>query len=147
MIDIFIDNRQEDLEITENEVELVSKLFEFAVNYLDEKDRVEVSLSFVGDEEIRALNAEYRGIDKITDVLSFPLFSSFDGVKQLGDVVINTGQLKKQAEEFGHSYRRELTYLSLHSLLHLYGFDHEGEEDKKVMRKLEEDILLAFEGE
>lgn len=147
MIEIYFDNRQKELTISEEEMILLRDLFEFSIKYLKEENQVELSLSFVDAEEIQRLNSEYRGIDRVTDVLSFPLNESFSGLKQLGDIVINTDQLKIQAQEFGHSYRRELTYLSLHSLLHLYGYDHENEEDKEVMRKLEEDILGAFEGE
>lgn len=147
MIEFFIDDRQEGMKISEEDIKLIKELFEFSIDFLGEKERVEVSLSFVDDLEIQSLNAEYRGYNQVTDVLSFPLFSSFAGIKQLGDIVINTAQLKRQAEDFGHSYRRELTYLSLHSLLHLYGYDHEDDMDKKNMRQIEEDILKAFEGE
>lgn len=147
MIDLFVDNRQKDLTIKEEEIKLIENLFSFALSYMKEEDRVELSLSFVDDDEIQSLNKSFRGVDRVTDVLSFPLFTSFGGLKQLGDIVINTKQLKRQAEEFGHTYRRELTYLSLHSLLHLYGYDHEMEDEKRIMRDLEEKILKSFEGD
>ncbi|NLY08651.1 MAG: rRNA maturation RNase YbeY [Tissierellia bacterium] len=102
----------------------------------------EVSISFVGDEEIRELNNEYREKDSVTDVLSFPMEMDFP-IKPmpLGDVVINLDRAKQQAEEYGHSVKRELIYLLVHSILHLNGFDHEDEEDKAEMRLSEEAIM------
>lgn len=115
----------------------------------------EAELSFADEEEIRTLNREYRGVDAVTDVLSFPalegkdgkiLFSDFDrnpetGKLMLGDVVLCKARAAEQAEEYGHSLEREIGYLELHSLLHLVGFDHENEEDRRVMRETEEKIL------
>ncbi|MCD1146863.1 rRNA maturation RNase YbeY [Peptoniphilus sp. KCTC 25270] len=145
MIDFYIDDRQVDFPVTEKEIEFTKNLLTFGIEYLDKTEQIEVSVSFVDDEEIQQLNREYRGIDKVTDVLSFPLCEEYDGRKQLGDIVVNTKQLERQAKEFGHSYRRELMYLVIHSLLHLYGYDHMEEEDKKVMRQLEEEIIEQFE--
>ena len=99
---------------------------------------VEVSVSFVGDDEIRDLNRDYRGVDKSTDVLSFPMDDEFiiDN-RILGDVIINTRRVMEQAEELGHSNERELSYLTVHSILHLLGYDHMEDEDKKEMRERE----------
>ena len=108
---------------------------------------MEVSVSFVDGEEIRALNRDYRGVDRVTDVLSFPMDMAFDDYRNLGDVIINTEKVKEQAEEFGHSYRRELTYLTVHSLLHLVGYDHMEDDEKRIMREREEELLAAFERE
>lgn len=116
---------------------------------------VEISLSFVSLDEIHTLNREYRGVDRPTDVLSFPMFGSIEELEAacalqngekgqevpLGDVVICMDKIKEQAEEFGHSTERETVYLFTHSVLHLLGYDHETEEDKRVMRAREEEIM------
>ena len=106
-------------------------------------DGVEISVTFVSDEEIRELNSEYRGIDKSTDVLSFPQFEDAsdipaDGPVILGDVVISMDRVRAQADEFGHSEEREAVYLFTHSILHLLGYDHMEEGEKKEMRAAEE---------
>ncbi len=111
-----------------------------------EPDRFAVSVSFVSSEEIRELNALYRGVDRTTDVLSFPQYDGIGdlpptGKVLLGDVVICTEQALLQADEFGHSPERELTYLFVHSILHLLGFDHGTEDEKAGMREKEEAIL------
>ena len=101
-------------------------------------ENVEVSVSFVGDDEIRDLNRDYRGVDKSTDVLSFPMDDEFIIESRiLGDVIINTRRVLEQAEELGHSKERELSYLTVHSILHLLGYDHMEDEDKKEMRERE----------
>lgn len=109
-------------------------------------DRVEVSLSFVSEDEIRELNRNFRGIDKPTDVLSFPQFEPDETVPEegpifLGDVVICSDVCKRQALEYGHSENREFTYLFVHSILHLLGYDHMDEGERHRMRKREDNIL------
>ena len=116
----------------------------------------EVSVLVCGDAEIRAVNAEFRGVDASTDVLSFPVFDfasgDFDvddgeidldsGLLPLGDIVLNAPQLDKQAAEFGQSRERETAYLVIHSVLHLLGYDHLDEaEQKREMRAREKKIL------
>lgn len=106
----------------------------------------ELSISILNDEEIREINRVHRGIDKSTDVLSFPQYTNIQEAKEapflvLGDIVLNIDQMKRQAEEFGHSNEREITYLTIHSLYHLLGFDHEDENSKKIMRTKEESAL------
>ncbi len=110
-------------------------------------DRCEVSVTFVEPEEIRRLNREYRNVDRVTDVLSFPQFADLEeevpevGEICLGDVVICKDRAAEQAEEFGHSFEREIIYLFVHSILHLLGYDHEEEDDKKQMRAREEAVM------
>lgn len=109
----------------------------------------ELSISFVDSDEIRELNHAYRGKDEATDVLSFPQEESLEALKKqsyqvLGDIVINMDRVRQQADEFGHSLRRELVYLSLHSFYHLLGYDHEEEEEKKHMRIKEEEAYQYF---
>lgn len=113
----------------------------------------EVGVTIVDDEEIRELNRDYRGNDKVTDVLSFPQFETHDdifsdlledeegAVTLLGDVVICYDQALRQAEEYGTGVKRELTYLFVHSICHLLGYDHEDEEERRIMRSTEERIL------
>ena len=98
----------------------------------------EVSLSVVEPEEIRSVNAQFRGIDNVTDVLSFPQFDDLNDIDNeeeicLGDVVICDAVAHRQAEEYGHSYEREFVYLFVHSMLHLLGYDHMTPEEAAVM--------------
>ena len=111
----------------------------------------EVGLTLVGEEKIQQLNRDYRGIDAPTDVLSFPMQEP--GETQaggepdlLGDVVICVPRALVQAREFGHSFRRELLYLTVHGLLHLLGYDHENETEKRKMREKEEAFLSGVNG-
>ena len=113
-------------------------------------ERLSLSVSFVSADEIRSLNREYRGKDAVTDVLSFPQFDPYDYLQDwdevaLGDVVICEERARQQAEEFGHSYERELIYLFVHSCFHLLGYDHETEEEKRVMREKEEKVMTELD--
>lgn len=117
-------------------------------------------LVFTDEEGIRALNAKERGKDAVTDVLSFPNLDGIlgkelkkddfpydldeDGRLFLGSVVICRKRAEEQAEEYGHSLKRELYYLAVHGLCHLLGYDHETEEDKAEMRAEEEAVLSAM---
>ena len=110
----------------------------------------EVSVSFVSNKEIRELNKIYRNKDSVTDVLSFPLTSEDGtvevnpetGAVQLGDVVISLETAVKQAQNYGHSLEREVGFLTVHSMLHLLGYDHETSQlDQRIMREKEESVL------
>jgi probable rRNA maturation factor len=110
--------------------------------------RYAVSLYLVGDATIRALNTRHRGIDADTDVLSFPLYEPETPFvlppelpANLGDIVVSYPRAREQAEEFGHSPERELAYLVAHGLLHLLGYDHEADQDRRRMRHKEEEAL------
>lgn len=113
------------------------------------------------DEHIRYINKEHREIDKATDVLSFPMINwempcDWDTLKmgedinpetgevELGDIIISMETSIAQAKEYNHSIEREISYLALHGLLHLLGYDHINEDDKKLMRLEEEDVLLSL---
>ena len=107
-------------------------------------------------QNIRKINKEYRNIDKETDVLSFPMFekdeldkkienNDFEYEDVLGDIVISIEKVKEQAEEYVHSFERELSYMLVHGFYHLMGYDHIKEEDKKIMRPKEEKILKSLE--
>ena len=109
-------------------------------------ERSEISVTFVSLEEIHELNREYRQVDSPTDVLSFPQFDDLDDLPEegeimLGDVVICSDRAKEQAEEFGHSFEREIIYLFVHSVLHLLGYDHMDEDEKRIMRRREEEVM------
>ncbi|MCR5074515.1 MAG: rRNA maturation RNase YbeY [Ruminococcus sp.] len=110
----------------------------------------EVSVSFVSNNEIKNLNKIYRNKDSVTDVLSFPLtgedgtveVNPETGAVQLGDVVISLETAVKQAQNFGHSLEREVGFLTVHSMLHLLGYDHETSQlDQRIMREKEESVL------
>ena len=137
-MEIYYDDRQDDIKITGEIKNLIEKSIAAVLKVENLDENVEVSVSFVGDEEIRDLNRDYRGVDKSTDVLSFPMDDEFIIVSRiLGDVIINTRRVMEQAEELGHSNERELSYLTVHSILHLLGYDHMEDEDKKEMRERE----------
>lgn len=111
-----------------------------------DEERTEISVTFVEAEEIRELNRDYRDNDKVTDVLSFPQFDDLNDIPDfgeicLGDVVICKERAQEQAEEFGHSFEREIIYLFTHSILHLLGYDHMEEEEKQEMRAREEEVM------
>lgn len=123
--------------------------------------KLQAVVEFVYDDEIRELNKKQRGIDEVTDVLSFPNLHNVFGKKinkknfaqdvnpengkvYLGDVVINLNRAKEQADAFGHSLTREISYLMVHGLLHLMGFDHIDQLDAKLMRAQEELVLAKF---
>ena len=108
---------------------------------------VEVSLTFADDVAIHKLNLQYRGIDRPTDVLSFPLEEDAEsqrsgGLLVLGDIVISLERAAAQAEQFGHSFERETAFLCVHSTLHLLGYDHElSDEDDRDMRRRQDGIM------
>jgi len=133
---------------------VVDKMQEAAALCLAEKgvnhENAEISVSFVSSEEISALNRHYRGVDKITDVLSFPQYDFIEDIPQsekiiLGDIVICTDQALLQADEFGHSPERELVYLFVHSVFHLLGCSHSEPAPKEEMRTLEEKVMKIVE--
>ncbi len=114
--------------------------------------KAEISVSFVDNGQIRELNAQYRGRDAATDVLSFPLgedgvydVNEETGACELGDIVISVERAMEQAQQYGHSLQREIGWLTVHSMLHLLGYDHEtGEEDAREMREKEEAVLQSL---
>ncbi|MCL2838793.1 MAG: rRNA maturation RNase YbeY [Oscillospiraceae bacterium] len=103
----------------------------------------EVSVMLVNNEEIHALNFQHRNMDKPTDVLSFPMIEDFAEEYEniLGDIVISMEQAKIQAENYEHSFEREIGFLAVHSMLHLFGYDHETPEDEAEMFAVQEKIL------
>ena len=145
-----------DIESNERYEEIIEKVvykcFE-EERLLDSK--LVMTITLTTPSKIKEINNKYREIDKPTDVLSFPMFekkeldekiknNSFLFEDVLGDIVISVEKVKEQAEEYGHSFERELSYMIVHGFYHLMGYDHIEEEDKKIMRPKEEKILTEL---
>ena len=151
VLKIDFDNNQSAPPITYSLKMLVRRAVEATLDYEQYANPCEVSVTFTDNAQIRELNQRFRGIDRSTDVLSFPLFD-FDGtsdeppidelIGMLGDIVLSLEQAAAQAEEYGHSFEREVAFLCVHSMLHLLGYDHEtGEEDEMDMRRRQSEIM------
>ena len=161
---IFMDNRQNKIEVTKELETVLKDVIEYTLKEEELLVDNEVSVIFIHNEEIREINLKYRGIDEVTDVLSFPMLhypenkvfkevytnyefdqnDLYDGKLVIGDVALSLEKAKEQSEEFGHSFTRECAYLTVHSMLHLLGYDHIEETQKNIMRKREEEILATF---
>ena len=147
---IYFENDQEKSAITYKLKRLIRMSVEATLAYEEIARDLEVSVTFTDDEGIRRLNRTYREIDRATDVLSFPLFD-FEGegdvmsdelCDMLGDIVLSLERAAAQAEEFGHSFEREVAFLTVHSMLHLLGYDHEtSEEDELDMRRRQTAVM------
>ena len=152
---VLIDNRQSYENIDKETEDLIGKLVDAVLEYENCTDDFEVSISFVSNEEIMDLNREYRGIDAVTDVLSFPMLEFekdndeleddeeeyIEEELPLGDIVISVERADEQAKEYGHSLKRELAFLLVHGMLHLLGYDHENREEETIMFQKQEEIL------
>jgi len=161
---IFLDNRQDKIEMTEELENKIEDIIEYTLKEEGVNIPFEISIIFIDNKEIRKINKEQRDIDKATDVLSFPMLDYEDGkiFKEmyldyefnfcdlnegnlvLGDMALSLEKATEQADEYGHSFIREVMYLVVHSILHLLGYDHMEEKDKVLMRKREEEILNKF---
>ena len=142
-----------DLEENKEYLEIIDEVLKEC--YREEKlenSKLTIQITLTTPENIRKLNKEYRNIDKETDVLSFPMFEKeeidlkvknqdFPYEDILGDMVISIPRVEEQAKEYGHSFKRELSYMVVHSFYHLMGYDHIEEADKKIMRP-KEDVIL-----
>lgn len=145
---LIIDNTtNEDLSLQKDLEKVIKEVLK--VENVDEK-KCEISLSFVDEKKIRQLNKDFRQTDRVTDVLSFPIEDFFNEDRKtllekpylmLGDVVICTDVARKQAKELEHSFEREIMYLTCHSILHLLGYDHMEDDDKKMMRSKEKQVM------
>lgn len=145
-MELIIDNRQDKFEIEKDLIEKIEKIINECLDYENFENDYEVSLSFVENSEIKELNKNFRGIDKVTDVLSFPMIDENDfeielPEKSLGDIVISLDKAFEQSKEYNHSFFREVCFLVCHSTFHLLGYDHDTEENTKIMRAKEEYIL------
>ena len=151
-IKVIISNDQKDVKIPTGVRMLVRRCCNAVLRQENFEGSAEISVTFVNNEQIHKLNLEHRNIDRETDVLSFPLGENgvYDinldtGAKMLGDIVISIEKAVAQAEEYGHPLRREIAFLTVHSLLHLLGYDHEGGGLEAVrMREKEESVLTQL---
>ncbi|MBQ1220085.1 MAG: rRNA maturation RNase YbeY [Peptococcaceae bacterium] len=146
---VFITNEQDKIEIPAEWEEKINQVAAICLREEQLPEDVEVDLLFVDNEAIREMNLEYRDKDSATDVLSFPMYEPDEEIDDeeevlLGDIVISLERAQEQCEEYGHSLEREVMYLLVHGLLHLAGYDHMEEEDKKVMRAQEEKLLAQI---
>lgn len=155
LINIYPEDFDQDIQ------DIINDVLKNALEIQKQPNELEVEVMFVDDEEIREINRDNRDVDKVTDVLSFPSLDlecgeviSLEKYKaeidyetgniMLGSIVICLNQAKRQAEEYNHSLKREVAYLTLHGILHLLGYDHMVDSDKVIMREREEAILNAL---
>lgn len=142
-MEIYIDNRQDKVKIEEDIHSIIKQVVEEVLIMERDSLNYEISISFVDNEEIKSLNRDYRNIYNETDVLSFPQDIDFvrEGPILLGDIIISGEKALEQSKELGHSFFREIAYLTTHSMLHLLGYDHMDEEGKKSMRLKEKEVM------
>lgn len=144
-MEIFIDDRCE-ARLSEVTFRLLEQIVKESVALEAFQLDFEVSLSLVTPEEIKDLNRQYRGIDQVTDVLSFPMFEDGDPEPvQLGDIVLCFQRAQEQAKEYEHTLIRELCFLTAHGMLHLLGYDHMEDEERALMQKKEKEIMLRMQ--
>ena len=155
-MDISFLNEQDKFDIMDKLKELITLAAKTALDYMGFDRDAEISVMFTDNEGIRVLNAQHRGIDRVTDVLSFPMLEYDDDGEMfddpgdiedelcLGDIVISLERAAEQAEEYGHSFEREVGFLTVHSMLHLLGYDHMTEEEEKEMFGFQKEILTEM---
>ena len=161
---LYTDNRQNKMEVTDKLINIINEVCEQSLKAEEMNVPYQISLLFVDNEEIREINRDTRGIDKATDVLSFPMLDYpqnkvfkevykdtkfneiyLDGDELvLGDMVLSLERAKEQSIEYNHSFNREVCYLVVHSILHLLGYDHLEPEEEKIMFGKQEDVLNAL---
>lgn len=158
---IYFDNRQNKIDVNDEFVKQIESVIDFALKEEEVDVPYEISLLFVDNDEIMEINRDNRGINKVTDVLSFPMLEYEDNKVfknmylnfkfnevyldgedlVLGDIVLSLEKALEQSIEYNHSFVREASYLVVHSVLHLLGYDHMKDEEKIIMRTREEEIL------
>lgn len=149
ILNIEITNAQSKVEFDEGLKDNIRSVVEESLKCEGWGMKYEVSILFVDNEEIKRLNSEFRGIDRPTDVLSFPLVSKdeqdeFLEDNLLGDIVISLEKALEQSREYGHSFEREMAFLVCHSMFHLMGYDHMDDDSAKEMREKEESVLSSL---
>lgn len=150
---LMIDLIDETEELSDKDTSYIVELLNFAATMEKLQAETEVSLTFVSNEKIREINHTYRNKDSVTDVISFAMEEMGEGEMEvvgiemprvLGDIIVSVVRAKEQAEEYGHTFMRELGFLAVHGFLHLLGYDHETPEDEKEMFAKQKEILDAF---
>lgn len=149
-----IDMNDETGKLSEEQQQWLIRLIDYAADFMKLAGEIELSLTFVDNERIHAINREYRKVDRATDVISFALeelgedevsIQPEEGEPRvLGDIVVSLEKAKEQAESYAHSFERELGFLVVHGLLHLLGYDHMTQADEQEMFGLQEQILSSF---
>ncbi len=152
---VLIENLQEKIKVGEDMLELVKRAVDSSLEFEKFDMPSEIGIMFVDNERIREINREHRNIDKPTDVLSFPIVDMYEGVINsdegdfdldeevllLGDIIISLEMTKLQAEEYGHSFERELAFLITHGVFHLLGYDHDSPEREEKMISKQYSVL------
>jgi probable rRNA maturation factor len=150
---LMIDLVDETGQLSDEQMEDIEKLLNFAAEKENVEDNSEVSVTFVSNERIHEINREYRDKDAPTDVISFAMEELGEGEieligaelpRVLGDIIISIPKAEEQAEEYGHSFIRELGFLSVHGFLHLLGYDHMEKEEEEKMFARQKEILDAY---
>lgn len=153
MLDLIYEDKSK--QVTAKDEKMLHDLLDFAADYLKLTGEIELSLTIVDDAEIHEINKTYRNIDRPTDVISFAIEDlgedelaimglPDDMPRELGDLFISIDKTREQAEDYGHSFERELGFLAVHGFLHLNGYDHMNEADEKEMFGLQKEILDAY---
>lgn len=149
---ISIDLMDETATLTDEELKLVEEVLQHAAQE-EQVEAAEVSVTFVTNDMIQSINKEYRGKDQPTDVISFAMEEMGEGEleivgslepRMLGDIIISLDRTKEQADDYGHTFERELAFLAVHGFLHLLGYDHMNQEDEKKMFARQEEILTSL---
>ena len=155
---IIIENEQDKVLIDDNIIKLIENTIDMCMKAEKLDKDYEVSVRIVDDVEIRLINKEHRDIDKSTDVLSFPMVEFVNGELisdegdydmdldelMLGDIIISAQTAKRQAIEYGHSFEREMAFLTAHSCFHILGYDHMEDDEEKLMIKKQEAVLAQM---
>ncbi|MBS4217112.1 rRNA maturation RNase YbeY [Bacillus sp. FJAT-49711] len=148
-----IDLIDETKKLSDSDVELIKRLLNYAAEKEHIEDETELSVMIVSNDEIQKINKEYRGKDYATDVISFAMeelgedeqeIIGVDMPRMLGDIIISSDKAQEQANEYGHSYARELGFLTIHGFLHLLGYDHIEEEEEKKMFARQNELLEGY---
>lgn len=140
---------------TQQNLDLIADILEFAGNYLHLAEETEISVTLMHNDEIHQINKEYRNVDRPTDVISFAINDADEDIimdpemaneipANIGDLMISVDKVAEQAEFLGHSYERELGFLCVHGFLHLNGYDHMQKADQEKMFPLQKEIMSAY---
>lgn len=153
-MNLIIEDLQERFSLDDITIDTLEKVIQHSLEEEEINYKVEVSLSLVDNLKIKELNNKFRGIDKSTDVLSFPIYEKHElnemknknniGEILIGDIVLSLEKASEQADEYGHSFEREISFLTCHSMFHLLGYDHDTEENASIMRVKEEKVLKGL---
>ncbi|MED4558904.1 rRNA maturation RNase YbeY [Bacillus subtilis] len=150
---LLIDIVDETGSVSEEMLKEVENLLQFAADREGVQDQAEVSVTIVSNDDIHQINKEYRGKDAPTDVISFALEEEGEGEVEivgaemppvLGDIIISADRTREQAEEYNHSFKRELGFLAVHGFLHLLGYDHMTKEEEEEMFTKQKELLDAY---